>query len=171
MTKAKTMTDTTEQTVAQTIPPAVDTQGARRATEVSTAGGADQSAPVASEVLEKASRRSFSADYKQRILVEADTCTEPGDVGTLLRREGLYSSHLCKWRKERDQAVRDGLSKARGQKTKDSGPMAEENARLHKENQRLQAKLVQALTIIDVQKKLSALLGLSEMPVNRELLS
>jgi transposase-like protein len=139
------MTDTTE----QTIPPA----------------------PIASEVLEKANRRSFSADYKQRILAEADACTEPGDVGTLLRREGLYASHLHKWRKERDQAVRDGLSKARGQKARDAVAMAEENARLHKENQRLQAKLAQALTIIDVQKKLSALLGPSEIPATGGLLS
>lgn len=115
-----------------------------------------------SEVLEKATRRRFSAEYKQRILAEADACKEFGQIGALLRREGLYSSHLAKWREQRDEAIRHGLSKPRGRMPLEKNPLAEENARLQQEIQRLQARLTQAQTIIDVQKKLSQLLGLSE---------
>ncbi len=160
------MTDTTAQTHLQATPPAVDTQGARRATEVSTAGGVELSSRITSEVQEKPARRRFTAEYKQRILAEADACTEPGDIGELLRREGLYSSHLSKWRAQREQAVREGLSKRRGCKSQDKNPLAEENARLQKEIQRLQERLTQAQTLIEVQKKLSQLLGLNETPTH-----
>lgn len=119
-----------------------------------------------SEVLEKAVRRRFTTDYKQCILAEADACQEPGQIGALLRREGLYSSHLSKWRIQRDAGVRAGLSKARGRKTIEKNALAEENARLQQEIQRLQARLAQAHTIIDVQKKLSHLLGLNEINLN-----
>jgi len=161
------MTDTTTHRFSQTAPNAEDTQGARRATEVSSAGGAE-SERVTSEVLEKAARRTFTAEYKQRILAQADACSEPGCIGKLLRSEGLYSSHLSKWRAEREQAIRDGLSKQRGRKPLDKNPLADENARLQNEVQRLQARLTQAETIIDVQKKLSQLLGLSVMPATGE---
>jgi transposase len=107
----------------------------------------------------KAKRRKFSAEYKRRILDEADSCTEPGQIGALLRREGLYSSHLTTWRRQRDRGLIQALSpKKRGRKRKDE--LEREVARLQRENERLQARLEQAEMIIDVQKKLSKLLGL-----------
>jgi len=111
------------------------------------------------EVVPKAKRRKFSAEYKRRILDEADSCTEPGQTGALLRREGLYSSHLTTWRRQRDRGLIQALSpKKRGRKRKDE--LEREVARLQRENARLQASLEQAEMIIDVQKKLSKLLGL-----------
>jgi len=112
------------------------------------------------EVVPKAKRRKFSAEYKRRILEEADSCTDPGQVGALLRREGLYSSHLSTWRRQRDQGLVQALSpKKRGRKRKDE--LEREVAKLERENERLQASLEQAETIIEVQKKLSQLLGLA----------
>jgi transposase-like protein len=112
------------------------------------------------EVVPKAKRRRFSAKYKQRILEEADNCTEPGQTGTLLRREGLYSSHLSTWRRQREQGLLEALSpKRRGRKRKDE--LEREVVRLRRENERLQASLEKAEMIIDVQKKLSRLLGLA----------
>ena len=111
------------------------------------------------EVLPKAKRRTFSAEYKRRILEEADNCTELGQIGALLRREGLYSSHLTTWRRQRDRGLIQALSpKKRGRKRKDE--LEREVARLQRENERLRANLEQAEMIIDVQKKLSRLLGL-----------
>ena len=111
------------------------------------------------EVVPKAKRRKFSAEYKRRILDEADSCTEPGQIGALLRREGLYSSHLTTWRRQRDRGLIQALSpKKRGRKRKDE--LEREVVRLQRENARLQARLEQAEMIIDVQKKLSKLLGL-----------
>jgi transposase len=112
------------------------------------------------EVVPKAKRRKFSAEYKRRILEEADNCTEPGQIGALLRREGLYSSHLSTWRRQRDRGLVQALGpKKRGRKRKDE--LEREVARLQRENERLQASLEQAETIIEVQKKLSRLLGLA----------
>jgi transposase len=112
------------------------------------------------EVVPKAKRRRFSAEYKRRILEEADSCTEPGQIGALLRREGLYSSHLTTWRRQRDRGLIQALSpKKRGRKRKDE--LEREVARLQRENARLQASLEQAEMIIEVQKKLSRLLGLA----------
>jgi transposase-like protein len=103
------------------------------------------------EVVPKAKRRKFSAGYKQRILEEADNCTELGQIGALLRREGLYSSHLSTWRRQRDQGLVQALGpKKRGRKRKDE--LEREVARLRRENERLQASLKQAETIIEVQK-------------------
>ena len=130
--------------------------------DVATAGGAESVSRISSEVLEKTARRRFTAEYKQRILTEADSCTEPGDIGKLLRREGLYSSHLSTWRARREQAVREGLSKRRGRKVQDKNPLVVENARLQKDIKHIQERLTQAETIIEVQKKLSQLLGLNE---------
>lgn len=119
------------------------------------------------EVVPKAKRRMFSAKYKLRILEEANTCTEAGQVGALLRREGLYSSHLTTWRRQRDKGVLKGLSpQKRGRKRKDE--LEREVVRLQRENERLQASLEQAETIIDVQKKLSRLLGLATEENGRE---
>ena len=119
------------------------------------------------EVVPKAKRRTFSAKYKLRILEEADSCTEAGQVGSLLRREGLYSSHLTTWRRQRDEGVLKGLSpQKRGRKRKDE--LEREVARLQRENERLQASLEQAEMIIEVQKKLSRLLGLATEENGRE---
>jgi transposase len=110
------------------------------------------------EVTPKAKRRTFSAEYKLRILDEASACRTSGERGALLRREGLYSSHLTNWRRElRDGALAGLKPKKRGRK---SDPLATENAQLRREITRLQAKLERAETIIEVQKKLSQLLGL-----------
>ena len=110
----------------------------------------------------KVERRRFSAEYKRRILQEADACTQPGEVGALLRREGLYSSHLTTWRKQRERGELQGLTPAkRGRK---ADPQAAEIARLQRETERLKAQLARAELIIDVQKKLSQMLGLPETP-------
>jgi transposase len=116
------------------------------------------------EVVVKAQRRRFTAEYKQRILQEADACTQYGEVGALLRREGLYSSHLSTWRRQRQQGELQGLTPAkRGRK---ADPLAAENARLQRETERLKAQLARAELIIDVQKKVSELLGLPEIPLD-----
>ena len=105
----------------------------------------------------RARRRSFTAEYKRRILQEADSCTQSGQVGALLRREGLYSSHLTVWRRQREQGEL-GLQK-RGPSPADPPP--KEMARLRRDNERLRKRLEQAETIIAVQKKLSNLLGIA----------
>jgi transposase len=116
------------------------------------------------EVVVKAQRRQFSAEYKRRVLQEADSCTQRGEVGALLRREGLYSSHLNTWRHQRARGELQGLTPAkRGRK---ADPQAAENARLLRETERLKAQLARAELIIDVQKKVSQLLGLPEIPLD-----
>ena len=110
------------------------------------------------EVVERAHRRQFTASYKLHILDEADAC-KPGELGALLRREALYSSHLTAWRRQRDQGVLSAFSSRRGRPPKD--PAAAELARLRRENERLSHKLAVAETIIEVQKKVSALLGIT----------
>ena len=109
------------------------------------------------EVIEKASRRRFTAEYKARILDEADRCTEPGQVGELLRREGLYSSHLTNWRRQREAGL---APKRRGRKPKSNKKEQQELDRLRRENKRLAERLRQAETIIDVQKKVCEMLGI-----------
>jgi transposase len=112
------------------------------------------------EVANKASRRRFTGKYKLKILAEADACTEQGQIGQLLRREGLYSSHLTNWRKQRDHGQMAGLSsKRRGRKPNVSNPLTDENTRLQRENKRLKEKLRKAELIIDVQKKVAEILG------------
>jgi len=116
-------------------------------------------------------RRSFSAQEKLRILEEADACTAPGEVGALVRREGIYFSYLTRWRRARDRGQLDGLkSKKRGPKKRADQELAEENAALRRENERLRVRLQQAETIIDVQKKLSEILGV-EMPAQENIKS
>ena len=108
------------------------------------------------EVLAKAQRRQFTADYKRRILVEADSTTESGAIGALLRREGLYSSHLTHWRQQRDRGL---APHRRGPKPKHD-PLFEEVRKLKQENGQLTQRLAHAELIIDVQKKVSLLLGI-----------
>lgn len=118
-----------------------------------------QPAPIVPdpEVRPKAQRRQFSAEYKRRIVEEADACTDANQRGALLRREGLYSSHLTTWRRQRDQGVLEGLRpKKRGPKP---DPLAAENAKLRQEIDRLEVQLHRAETIIEVQKKVAQLLG------------
>ena len=113
------------------------------------------------EVLERPVRRRFTVEYKVRILAEADACSEPGMLGELLRREGLYSSHLLTWRRQRDEGALAGLTpKRRGRKAKPKNPLADENRRLQRENERLKEQLRQAELIIDVQKKVSEMLSI-----------
>ena len=119
-----------------------------------------------SEVSEKARRRRFSAEYKLRVLREADVCSEPGEIGALLRREGLYSSHMGLWRRQRDDGTLQGLApRKRGRKIKAKNPLSKKVAELERENERLKRRLKQAETIIDVQKKVSQILGI---PLNEE---
>jgi len=112
------------------------------------------------EVVAVAKRRTFTAEYKLRILAEADAAAaQPGAIGALLRREGLYSSHLVTWRRERQAGILKGLTpQKRGRKSLCS-PMEEENQKLRRENQRLNEELRKAEIVIDVQKKVGALLG------------
>ena len=120
-----------------------------------------QLATPSTEVPEKPVRRRFTAKYKLRILAQADRCTEMGQMGELLRREGLYSSLLSTWRKQRDEGVLAGLTpKRRGRKAKPKNPLAEKMARLERENERLKTKLRQAELVIDVQKKVSEMLDI-----------
>jgi transposase-like protein len=113
------------------------------------------------EVLEKPVRRRFTVEYKAKILAEADACTEPGQLGELLRREGLYSSHVSNWRKQRDAGALAGLApRRRGRKARPKNPHSDENERLRRENQRLKEQLRQAELIIDVQKKVSEMLDI-----------
>ena len=113
------------------------------------------------EVLEKPVRRRFTVEYKVKILAEADACTQPGMLGELLRREGLYSSYLTTWRRQRDDGALAGLTpKRRGRKAKPNSPLADENKRLRRENDRLKEQLRQAELIIDVQKKVSEMLNI-----------
>ena len=114
------------------------------------------------EVPEKAKRRKFDAAYKLRILAEADGCTEHGALGELLRREGLYSSHLRTWREQRESGALAGLTpRRRGRRAKRKDSVAEENQRLKRENERLSERLKQAEAIIEVQKKVSEILGVT----------
>jgi len=118
-------------------------------------------APPSPEVAEKPVRRRFTVEDKSRILDEADACTEAGQLGELLRREGIYSSYLTSWRRQRDHGAQAGLTpKRRGRKGKPKNPLADEVARLQRKNNRLEKKLRQAELIIDVQKKVSEILGI-----------
>lgn len=107
------------------------------------------------EVPERARRRTFSAQYKARILVEYERC-DSGAKGALLRREGLYSSMISEWRKQRDHGALRGLASPAGRPRSD--PRDQEMAKLKRENARLQADLTKAHHVIEVQRKLSALL-------------
>ena len=128
-------------------------EGARRA----TVGSAERPTPDP-EILAKPKRRRFTAKYKLQVLREADACKGSGEIGALLRREGLYSSHLSSWREQRDRGALAGLKeKKRGRKAKPVDPRVKQ---LEKENARLRRRLSKAETIITFQKKLSEILGI-----------
>jgi transposase-like protein len=122
------------------------------------------------EVSSKAKRRTFTAKYKLRILQEVDSCTEKGEIGALLRREGLYSSNITAWRKQREAGELQALRpRKRGRKSKQVNPLEKEMSKLQRENERLRKKLKQAETIIEFQKKVSEVLGIPlESPDNGE---
>ena len=108
-----------------------------------------------SEVPERARRRTFTAKYKLEILAAYDAA-EPGEKGAILRREGLYSSHIVEWRRARDAGALAGLARPRGRPAPD--PRDAQIARLHKEKARLEQELAKARFVVDVQAKLQALL-------------
>ena len=133
-----------------------------RSDEAPGAGAAAAGRAPEPEVAAKPKRRQFSAEYRLRILEEADRCTRPGEIGRLLRREGLYSSHLSVWRKARRNGSLKALRpKKRGAKPAESNPLSPMVRQLEAKVARLEKELVTAHTIIDVQGKVAGLLGLN----------
>jgi len=113
------------------------------------------------EVLEKPERRRFSAEYKLKIVEEAERCVEPGEVGALLRREGLYSSHLANWRKQYREGALHGLRDSkRGRKTKPRNPLSGRVQELERDKRKLEKKVRQLELMVEVQKKVSEMLGI-----------
>jgi transposase len=108
------------------------------------------------ELVRKAKRRRFTAEYKLRILKQAEACTRPGEIGAMLRREGLYTSHLTAWRKQRDAGALEGLERKRGRKPAD--PRDAELAVLRRRAERAEAELEKARKVIEIQGNVSALL-------------
>jgi len=142
----------------------LDWEGSKRSEEPSqrSSSGANRFSTPDPEVAEKARRRRFSARYKLKILEQADRCREAGEVGALLRREGLYWSNLQTWRRQRAEGSLVGLSpKKRGRKSAPRNPLAGRVKELERENRGLQRKLQRAEIMLDIQKKASELLGIS----------
>ncbi len=126
-------------------------------------------AAVNPELSDRPKRRTFSAQEKLRILGEADLATEAGAIGALLRREGLYSSALTEWRRQRDAGALNALRPVRrGPKTIEPNPLAADLAAAHRNIARLQQRLDRAEAIIDLQKKLSEVLGISLAPIDSD---
>ena len=124
--------------------------------------------PSEVEVAAKPTRRRYTAEYKHKILREVETCTRPGEMGALLRREGLYSSNLTVWRKQRERRELEGLSqKKRGPSSKEKNPLAAKVATLERENRRLRARSERAEGLVELQKKVSEILGI-ELKHNEE---
>jgi transposase-like protein len=114
------------------------------------------------EVAEKAARRQFNAEYKRKILKEADACTREGEIGALLRREGLYSSHLAVWRAARERGEIAGLApKKRGPKVAPPDPRDRKIVELERETRRWKARAERAEALVDLQKKVSQILGIA----------
>lgn len=121
--------------------------GARTSTEV--------------EVVAKAERRRFTAEYKLRILREVDRCKRSGEIGALLRREGLYWSNLMNWRKQRERGELAGLTaKRRGPRGQEKNPLAERVRELERDNARLKRRAERAEGLVELQKKVSEILGI-----------
>jgi len=141
-------------------------QGARRAT--GAAGSAAATAPDP-EVAAVAKRRKFPNAEKRRILSAADRCKKPGELGALLRVEGIYSSMLTNWRKQRARGEMSAVvAPKRGPKVDPALAQGRKNQQLERENDRLRRRLAQAQEIIEVQKKLCNLLGLPTAEVPEE---
>jgi transposase-like protein len=143
---------------------AAETEGARRATGDSASGGSADGTSMSvpdPEVSAKPARRRFKAEDKRRILLEADACTRSGELGALLRREGLYSSSLSAWRAARKRGEIAGLApKKRGPKATPPDPRDRRLAEMERENGRLKARLERAEGLIAIQKKVSEILGI-----------
>ena len=140
------------------------TEGARRATGVRREADSGDGGRADPEVSAQATRRRFSADYKRQIVHEADKCTQPGELGALLRREGLYSSSLSVWRRQRDAGELTGLRPSRrGRKARSKDARDQRIAELERLTRRLEAQLARAETVIAIQKKVSTLLGIPLM--------
>ena len=140
-------------------------EGARRATGISSTaalrGSGVKTVVPNPEVPEKASRRSYTAEYKRLILKEAEVCKERGQVGALLRREGLYFSNLTAWRHQVERGTLDALSsKKRGPKARKPDPSVRRITEQEKEIQKLQSRLRKAELIIEVQKKIAEIFQL-----------
>jgi transposase-like protein len=113
------------------------------------------------EVVEKAKRRSFTAEFKRRILEETDRATKPGEIGAILRREGLYSSMLAVWRKQRESGELAALTpRKRGPQAKVASPLERENEELKRKLARAEKRAERAEAIVDLQKKVSEILGI-----------
>src|SRR3954470_19043672 len=126
-------------------------------TEIEPNGAEPRSAVPDPELVERARRRRFTAEYKLQILQQAEACTRPGEIGALLRREGLYTSHLTAWRKQREQGTLAALGRPRGRPKGDG--RAAELAALRRRAERAEAELAKARRVIEVQGNVSALLG------------
>lgn len=114
------------------------------------------------EVAEKAARRQFSAEYKRKILKEAEACTREGEIGALLRREGLYSSHLSVWRAARERGEIAGLApRKRGPKVAPPDPRDRKIVELERETRRWKSRAERAEALVDLQKKVSQILGIA----------
>jgi transposase len=145
-------------------PAGPDAEGARRATGVAGPVGPSRATSPDPEVPAKVQRRQFTAEYRRRILKEADACKKRGALGALLRREGLYSSHLVNWRRQREQGeLVAGRARKRGPVPKAVDPRVHA---LEVENRRLQRKLARAETIITLQKKVAEILGIPLKPLD-----
>lgn len=120
------------------------------------------------EVLPKPKRRTFTAEYKADILAQTEACG-PGEIGALLRREGLYSSYLTEWRRERENGAMNGLTpKKRGRKPNPDKELLAEIEQLRRQVRGLENELYKARTVIDVQKKVAMLLGVLEPTSSEE---
>lgn len=141
-------------------------EGARRATGEAGAPSPSRAAAPDPEVPAKPQRRRFTAEYRLRILKEADACKKSGELGALLRREGLYSSHLITWRQQRERGALAGM---RGQKRGPKATAVDPRVKhLEAENRRLQRKLQRAETIITLQKKVAEILGIPLKPLDND---
>jgi transposase len=142
----------------------LEAEGARRATAAFGPSATSRAADADPEVPAKVRRRQFTAEYRRRILKDADACKKHGELGALLRREGLYSSHLANWRRQRDQGeLLAGRARKRGPTPKAIDPRVRQ---LEVENRRLQRKLARAETIITLQKKVAEILGIPLKPLD-----
>lgn len=146
------------------------TEGARRATGVCVISGDSVSGVTGSgapnpEVRDRPLARRLTVEYKLRILTEVDNCKTSSEIGALLRREGIYSSYICRWRRQREQGILEALiASKRGRKPDPNSEFKQKISELELENELLKKRLKQAETIIDVQKKVSEMLGINMEP-------
>ena len=150
--------------VEMNVAEGAEAEGARRATAASGSSATLRAPAPDPEVPAKVTRRQFTAEYRRRILKEVDACRKPGELGALLRREGLYSSHLSNWRRQREQGeLGAGRARRRGPTPKVTDPRVKQ---LEVENRRLQRKLARAETIITLEKKVAEILGIPLKPLD-----